>query len=147
MKAAVLDACRSKLLEQLKSIDGSLQNIRNSKSSETKSSAGDKFETGRAMLQLEENNLKQQLAAALCTKQLLDQAGTLPKGDRIALGSLVALDRGLYFVSAGFGKVLVNGRAVYCTSPDSPIGQRLIGKEAGAKFLFNETTFTVLDYV
>ncbi|NJC25048.1 3-oxoacyl-ACP synthase [Neolewinella antarctica] len=147
LKAAVLKECFRRLVAQLTTIESSMNAIRESKSSETKSSAGDKFETGRAMLQLEENNLKQQLAAALGTRQLLTQAERQPTGGTIAIGSLVAMDKGLYFVSAGFGKVSVNGRDVFCTSPESPIGRRLIGKGVGEAFLFNEVRFVVLGFV
>lgn len=147
LKQAVLAECRSKLLAQLSTIDSRLQALRDSKEGETKSSAGDKFETGRAMLQLEENNLKQQLAAAMGTRQLLDQATQQVATETIAIGSLVATNRGIFFLSAGFGKVSVNGRDVFCTSPESPMGKRLIGKTTGDAYLFNETKFTVLGFV
>ena len=147
LKAATIQVCAERLADRLATIASSLESIRGSRASETKSSAGDKFETGRAMLQLEENNLKQQLAAAMETKRLLDQAARAVTGERIGLGALVATNRGLYFVSASFGKVGARGRDVYCISPESPIGNRLIGKIAGDAFLFNETRFQVLGFV
>ena len=144
LKQAILASCRARLTEQLSSIEASLSTLRKSKSNETKSSAGDKFETGRAMLQLEENNLRQQLAAARATEELLTKAERQPTGVEIAIGSLVATDRGLYMLAAGLGKISERGRVVYCVSPGSPIGQRLVGKVTGDRFLFNDTTFTIL---
>ena len=143
LKVAVLARCKERLGEQLQVILNSLQKLRDSKTSETKSSAGDKFETGRAMLQLEENNLRQQLAAVRANEELLDKATRQPESDAAAIGSLVATDRGLYLLAAGLGKVTERGRVVYCVSPASPIGRRLVGKRVGDKFLFNDTTFTI----
>ena len=144
LKNAILEQCKQQLAEQLKVILDSLNKLRESKTSETKSSAGDKFETGRAMLQLEENNLRQQLAAVRANEELLDKAIRQPESTAAAIGSLVATDRGLYLLAAGLGKLTERGRVVYCVSPASPIGQRLVGKIVGGRFLFNETTFTVL---
>ncbi|OAV45014.1 hypothetical protein [Lewinella sp. 4G2] len=147
LKEACLEHCSHLLADQLATLSSSLESIRGSRSSETKSSAGDKFETGRAMLQLEENNLKQQLAAALETRRLLDQAHRSTTGDRIAHGNLVATNRGIYLLAAGFGKIKVKTRDVFCISPGSPIGRRLLGKIAGEAFLFNEVRFQVLGFV
>ena len=144
LKAAVLRQCKERLSEQLTVILDSLDKLRESKSSETKSSAGDKFETGRAMLQLEENNLRQQLAAVKANEELLGKAIRQPASEAAAIGSLVATDKGLYLLAAGLGKLTERGRVVYCVSPASPIGQRLIGKMVGERFLFNDTTFAVL---
>ncbi|MDG1298287.1 MAG: hypothetical protein P8P48_14170, partial [Saprospiraceae bacterium] len=60
-KKEVLDAFLTQLSKRISDIEQNLLNIEQSKAQETKSSAGDKFETGRAMLQAEEDKLFGQL--------------------------------------------------------------------------------------
>lgn len=48
--------------ERLARIQGQIKELETALTSETKSSAGDKHETGRAMIQLEREKLGQQLA-------------------------------------------------------------------------------------
>lgn len=55
--------------------------------------------------------------------------------DAIGLGALVELDGSRYFIgpSAGGTEVLHEGREVMVITPQSPLGQQLIGKHQGAK--------------
>ena len=68
-------------------------------SSETKSSAGDKHETGRAMLQLEMEKAGQQLASVQQMQQTLAKINTLTSSTNIALGSVIKTSSACYFLS------------------------------------------------
>jgi transcription elongation GreA/GreB family factor len=106
-------------------------------SSETKSSAGDKHETGRAMAQLEQEKLSRQL---LETKRLRDglvQINPKERTTKIGFGSLVETNRGYFFVSFGIGTLHVKKAAVICISAGSPIGQQLLHKQAGDRIQLN----------
>lgn len=143
LKLRLLIHCREQTGQRIGGIIDSLAKIEEARNGETKSSAGDKFETGRAMMQMEEAKLNRQLEEALKVRQVLDQINRQHTGGRITAGSLVATNRGNYFLAVGLGKVRLEERVFFCTSLDSPIGRQLLGKTAGETFTFNELEFAV----
>lgn len=143
LKQQLLTHCREQTAQRLAGIADSLAKIEEARDGETKSSAGDKFETGRAMMQMEAAKLKGQLEEAAKVRQVLDQIDPMHTTERIASGSLVATNRGNYFLAVGLGKVRLEGRVFFCTSLDSPIGQQLHGKQPGESFTFNELEFLI----
>jgi transcription elongation GreA/GreB family factor len=113
--------------------------------SETKSSVGDKFETGRAMLQQEQKKADEQLYNAkelLATLQAINADSTLPV---INTGSLVTTDQGNYYIAAAMGKLIVDDKPVYVISLASPLGQVLKGKKAGDSISLNGRAIQIKD--
>jgi len=103
---------------------------------ETKSSSGDKYETGRAMMQLEMEKYNEQLSEALRIKQALSQLILHPAGDTVQNGSLVWTDQGNFFISVSAGQFSIEGKTVFAISAASPIGTVLQGRKAGDQFEF-----------
>ncbi len=111
--------------------------------SETKSSAGDKHETGRAMLQLEMEKASQQLEGihqmnSILAKIKLDTISELAK-----LGSLIITNQATYFLAISAGQITISNNSYYAISPSSPIGKVLLGKKVGDEFVFNGKTITI----
>ncbi len=113
-----------------------MQSAESSKSNQTKSSAGDKFETGRAMMQAEEDRNTVQLANALALKNDLAKVNRFKNSETVVLGSLVSTNKGTYFLSIGIGKVIIDNTTYFAISLESPIGQLLFGKKVGEKVSF-----------
>ncbi len=96
---------------------------------ETKSSAGDKHETSRAMMQIEQEKLGKQI------KEIQEQRTELEKIDiskpsvQIAKGTLIQSDKGILFLSVGLGKIIIDEQTVFAISPQSPLGLKLVGKK------------------
>ncbi len=110
---------------------------------ESKSSAGDKFETTRAILQSEQDRLKAQIINVKADISILKNL-KLTEHETIQLGSIVSTEAGIsYFVSIGLGKIKLNEKVCYAISPVSPIGQLLIGKQAGDLLTFNNKSNTI----
>ena len=105
-----------------------MQAAEDSKNNETKSSAGDKFETSRAMMQGEEERNKIQLAKAFALRQQLAQIDISKTEESVAVGSLVYTNQGNYFLTVGLGKIVLDGTTYFAISLASPIGQLLFGK-------------------
>ena len=98
---------------------------------EGKSSAGDKYETARAMGQLDRDMFARQYEQARQEMQVLDrldQAQTFTTG---ALGALVKTSVGPFWLAVSAGPVTVEGQTVMVVSPRSPAGAALLGKRAG----------------
>ncbi|NIJ44087.1 transcription elongation GreA/GreB family factor [Wenyingzhuangia heitensis] len=135
-----LDIVNGKLLDVQNAIDGYKIDLM----SETKSSAGDKHETGRAMLQLEMEKLGQQHQTILMQKEVLSKI-QVAVSTKIALGSLVVFNGIYYFIATSIGQVKYSKKTVMVVSVNSPIGVLLLGKEKGSKLVFNGKRFVVQD--
>ncbi len=137
LKQELFDLCCASVAQRISTIENSLLQVRESRNSETKSSAGDKYETGRAMLQIEEDNYQRQLHQALLLKNQVQQIDATQSKQVVGPGSLVITSRGRYFVSVALGQVTLEDQVYFCISPTSPMGQRLLGREKGFEFEFN----------
>ena len=143
IKQALYNACQHHVEERIKTIEDRLRVIEESRNNETKSSVGDKYETGRAMMQMEEEKSKVQLFEAVALRQTLKQVDPNKKLEKAELGSLVETNRGSYYFCIGIGKVKQNNKTFYCISMDSPIGQVLRGRRTGESITFNNSTLQI----
>ncbi len=129
-----------------KRIDAAREAIRvaqESANDETKSSAGDKYETGRAMMQLEIEKNATQLEEALKQKKILDSINIEIQPLKIQNGSLVFTDQGNFFLAISVGLVVIEDKSFAVVSAQSPIGSRLIGLKSGDTFSFGNKTYKV----
>ena len=145
MQKVTVVAHLNTLLEQReRSLKAELAATLDARNSDTKSSAGDKHEVGRAMVQQELDQLETQLAKVLVMQQELRSVPLDRAYDRAAFGALVSTDQGRYFIAIGLGAVQVDGEVCYAVSLASPIGQALRDKRAGDLVLFNGKRMTVV---
>jgi hypothetical protein len=125
-----------------KEVQARMADLRSDLNSESKSTSGDKHETGRAMIQMEMENLGKQ---SEIWNQMYSQATTISESDsfRIELGSLFKMDAVWYFVSVSFGKLIIEENMVMCISPTSPLSQTILGISEHSNFVFNQTQRTI----
>lgn len=136
---------KSRLMEQLQVLldnrieetKKSIVAARESRDSDTKSSAGDKYETGREMAQQEVNKLEAQLVKSQAMLRDVEQIDPKTKLAEIGFGSVVVSNQGNYFFSVALGKINLDETSFFCLSLASPIGQVLAGKKAGDAIVFN----------
>ena len=110
---------------------------------ETKSSSGDKYETGRSMMQLEIEKLSTQLAEGLKLKKTLAQINKVGVHQTVQPGSIVYTNNGNFFISIGAGKLNVDGTDFMAISFSSPIGQELFNKKENDAFEFRGKKFII----
>ncbi len=139
--------CQQYVAERITSLQQLLDELQQSLQNETKSSAGDKFETSRAMVQAEQDRAKKQLTEAQNLKA--DLAPILPEKETttIQAGSLVSTPQANYYLAIPAGKVTLDGTLYYLLSPKAPIAQLMLGKQAGEEFTFNGKTLQVVDVI
>ncbi|OZV70890.1 GreA/GreB family elongation factor [Winogradskyella aurantia] len=143
LKQQLYQKCRDFLNERLETIQCTILDIQNSLLSETKSSAGDKHETGRAMLQLEREKAGYQLAEVQKLKELLDRIDPTTINENIALGSIVFTSKFNYFIALSAGEIEINGDVFYAISPSTPIAVLLLSKSMGDTITFRDTNFII----
>ena len=143
-KTALITQLCDQLREKLSTCEEALSSTRAAFASDTKSSAGDKHEVGRAMVQQELDKLEEQRSKLIGLQQELARVPLDRVYDRVALGALVSTDQGTYFIAIGLGAVQVDGEVCYAVSLASPIGQALKDKRAGELVQFNGKRMTVV---
>lgn len=137
LKIGAYQYCVQSVAEKLHKIQLQIKELETALTSETKSSAGDKHETGRAMIQLEREKLGQQLAEVEKTQQLLFKVPKNRDAKTVGLGSLVITDSSIYYLAISAGEYKNTQASVYCISSATPIGKLVFGKSVGDTFLFN----------
>jgi transcription elongation GreA/GreB family factor len=143
IKTELLETCKKFVENRFKTVQEILLSFQNDLQSETKSSAGDKHETGRAMLQLEMEKTSQQLIGIKQMISVLDKIDISKKSKKIHLGSIVFTEKDSYFLSISAGKIILNNEVFYAISTSSPIGKLLLGKQENEQFLFNGNTLKI----
>ena len=131
IKEALLKQCVLFVNDKLAIVETIMTENQKALQQESKSSAGDKHETGRAMIHLEMEKASQQLEVSKKMKETLNRIQLNSVSEKIKLGSLITTDQGVYFLSISAGQLKVAGKSYYAVSPSSPIGALLIGKEKG----------------
>ena len=143
MKNQLLAHCISLMETSVQSIKASMQELVTEAQTDSKSSAGDKHETGRAMMQQAQEHLGKQLQEAELKRSLLYRIEGYSVHQIITEGSLVQTNESIFFLSAPLGKVHLNGQDVFVISLQSPLGKVLLGKKAGESVEFNNRTIQI----
>ncbi|WP_394366290.1 3-oxoacyl-ACP synthase [Spirosoma terrae] len=143
LKGRLMEQCRLYVQQRIDIARKAMEEAQESANSESKSSAGDKYETGRAMAQLERDRHAQQLDGALTLERELSRINVEKEYTTVQPGSLVQTSRGRFFISISAGKLTVDKTDVFAVSPGSPIGVALAGRKAGDTVMFNKLLYEV----
>lgn len=142
-KSSLLDIIKSKLSEKIQTLEKLIAETRAS-SNDTKSSMGDKYETGREMLQQEINNLQIQLNEILKQQDFLKTV--LPKqSDKAEKGAIVKTEKGLFFISVSLGEITCENQKIICISPESPLAKAMYGKQENESFSLNNINQKIIE--
>ena len=147
IKEQILNKIIEIIDERIESTKQAIASARESRDNETKCSSGDKYETGRTMMNFELEKSRVLLNKTLNTKNELSQINLHKKNDRVTLGSLVVATNGNYFIAIGIGKIEVANETIYSISLASPIGKLLNNKKVGDKFEFQGREISITDIV
>lgn len=135
--------CLENINKRMANIEKRLNAMVEARNSETKCVVGDKHETGRTMMHLEEEKSRIQYADTLKIKESLLKLDFEKEFIQVESGSLVITDNGIYFISIGIGKVKFEDNVYYCISQFSPIGEKMIGKKQGDTIEFNNNKILI----
>ena len=143
LKGFVYHKILDELDRKIEVINKAIAIAKDSRNNDTKSSAGDKYETGREMMQIEIEKNEVLLNQTAKQRKELARIDILEKFNKVAFGSLVETDKGTYFISIGIGKVQINDQICYAISLASPIGGLLRNKAVGDEIQFQGRTFSI----
>ena len=137
MKNKLINHLKQIIEEKINILNADISSLIESRNNDTKSSAGDKYETGREMTQIELNKLEAQLVKTKLILSDLIKAESIKTNTSIDFGALVYTNKENYFLSIPFGKVEVENEKFFAISLASPIGSLLKGKKKGDIISFN----------
>jgi hypothetical protein len=146
-KQQIVEICNSFLENKINSLNSIIYEISESSNSESKSSAGDKHETSKAMMQLEIEKLGNQLKEAEFQLVEFNKIDFFKAYSFISLGSLVETNRGLFLIASSIGKISVNDKNIFVISSKSPLATAMIGKKINDAFSFNQIDYTIINLI
>ncbi len=123
------------------------QFITDSANNESKSSAGDKHETGRAMAQIEQEKAAKQLNEAIELKKLVLSIKPNLSTNSVSVGNVVITDQGNFYISIPAGKLIVDGVAYFAISAHSPMGKELLNKKAGDTLTILQKNYLIKEII
>lgn len=145
LRQQLVQTCKEYALSKTGFLHKAIDNLEKDLQEETKSSAGDKYETSREMLTAEINKLGRQLAQYKKFFELLQQIENRPAPAKIGVGSVVKTSQFNYFIAIPVGKLAVKKQTFYGVGFQSPIAQNLLGKSEKESFTFKGNSYTILE--
>lgn len=142
-KIALQQHCLNIVAEKLKSTKEEMNLTKEASFEETKSSAGDKFETGREMMQQEADKFTRQIEELNKIYRLIDTLNLSKSSEKIEAGSIVKTNLNTFFISASLGLVDFQGQKLMLISAISPLASALLDKKSGEQITFNSRTYTI----
>ncbi|RVU00468.1 3-oxoacyl-ACP synthase [Mucilaginibacter limnophilus] len=143
LKQQLYNACQQYVQSRLTAAQEAIDAAQQAANEETKSSAGDKYETGRAMAQLESDRNKAQLNEANKLKVALNNIPLSQTKEAADAGSVVITSNGKFYISISAGTLSINNEAYFAVSLASPVGLQLKGKKAGDSFMLNGRNYLI----
>ena len=144
-KAELYKRCSEYVEQRIRNAEEAIAGLKESAGSETKSSAGDKHETGRAMMQIEQEKNAKQLSESRELKNLLVRVHPAMYSAIVNAGSLVITDKGRFYISISAGKIELNGEEYFAIAPDAPLAKLFRGKSIGESVVFRDQSYRILD--
>jgi transcription elongation GreA/GreB family factor len=138
LKHQLLKYCEQFVEARIASYQNSIHNTQQASNEESKSSAGDKFETSRAMMHIENEQNQKLLSEALQLKIPLSKINPHHVSTQVELGSLVITEQAQYFIAISIGLVKMEQANIFIISPSSPIAQSLMHKKVNDTFTFQQ---------
>lgn len=133
----------TQLKNQMAQIRQQIETLSQDASENAKSSAGDKHETDLAMVHLEQEQLSKKLGQLLDNQQTWKQIDFENNSQIIKQGSFVKTNLGWLLIAIALPIYKFKNETVISISPQSPLGNLLIGKQKNETFDFNGKTITI----
>jgi transcription elongation GreA/GreB family factor len=142
-KIELLSFCIARMDDSIQGLKLSMQELFADAESDSKSTAGDKHETGRAMMQLAAEQLGKQLQEAEIKRNMLLKTEVKSIHTSIKEGSLVETEEATYFISAAIGKIEFQSKHIAVISTQAPLSRLLLGKKSGDVITFQHRSIHI----
>ena len=135
-KVALKNHCISLLQQRIQQNQLAIDHAQESANQEEKSSAGDKYETSRAMSHREKDMYARQMEENKKALASLISIDCNCICEKISPGCLVNCGDHLFFIATGLGKISFRGKDVFILSQNAPLVKLLLHKKKADRFPF-----------
>lgn len=146
LKSTLFNSCVQYAERRIATAREAFNTAQQASNEESKSTAGDKHDTSRAMMQIEAEQAAKQLTEA---EKLKDELGRLDLSEKsdVMLGSVVKTSSGNYFVAISAGKIEAGTEIYFAVSISSPIAQAMKGLKKNDKYVFNGKSVSITEVI
>ncbi|MFT3826346.1 MAG: hypothetical protein QM731_20655 [Chitinophagaceae bacterium] len=145
LKTSLKQYCQSVIEQRIAASKAIINNAQEAANNEEKSSAGDKYETARAMSHLEKDMHTRQLAEHLKDLAALNVIDATILHTEVTTGAYIDCTDISFFIAAGLGKQQVDGKTIWILSPQAPLLKQLLHKKTGDSFTFSNRQAIIAD--
>lgn len=142
-KQKLIQACSNYLKDKINSLNTIINEVTESSNLESKSSAGDKHETSKAMMQLEIEKLGTQLKEAEGQLAEFEKINFNKNFQSIEQGCLVKTNKGYFLIAGSIGKITIDDDIVFVISSKSPLAIAFNTKQQNDIVSFNGTDYII----
>lgn len=142
-KSTILKLVTEQLQSKINTIQSEYNVYLESAANETKSTAGDKHDTSKSMMQLEQEKLTGQLQQLKLQKKTLEIIDPWKEQKAVQLGSYIETNHGNFFISISSKPVEIENKIINCISIQSPLGKLLQGKAEKAVFQLMDKQYQI----
>jgi transcription elongation GreA/GreB family factor len=129
--------CEQVINQRIAATKEAMDNAQSAANNEEKSSAGDKYETSRAMNHLEKDMHAKQLMNHLQELSALSTVNVQNNYTSPVKGAVIKCQHISFFIAAGLGKQIIDKVPVVFLSPTSPLAKSMTNKKIGDVIIFN----------
>lgn len=144
-KQEILLHIRDVLRRKQEELQHQINDLADGIANDTKSSAGDKYETARSMSQQEMDKLSVQLQEVQRQTARIPQLEAVIQTENVVSGALVETDNGLFYLGLPLGMLTICDRSVFCISPSAPLAAAMLGKKSQEIVTFNGRSIKILE--
>lgn len=142
-KPELLEKVRQTLGEKKDALQLMILDLQAGLANDTKSSAGDKYETSREMSNQELEKIGIQLHETNRQLALLKQLEQVTASSAVVTGSLVTASNGMFLIGIPAGTISIEETTVFCVSANAPLAQAFLHKKAGESFMYKGNTLLI----
>jgi len=139
----LLDHVEANFKQLKSSIQEEIKTLNLEIASETKSSAGDKFETSRELMNQSLNQLQSNLNSILEKINAIEQIKKVSLSDRIGFGSLVFTETKTFLFGIAHGSFNFQDNTIYLLSLNSPLAKAFVGKRVNDIIGFHSAKYLI----
>lgn len=143
IKELLLKSCLDFIDKRIELESSAIDRAKKEAAGEEKNSAGDKYETGRAMMHLEQEKYARQLQKAIDLKKSLLQIDIKKNYSTPQPGALVFTNIENFFFAVSTDEIEIDGKEYLPLSFASPLGQAFSGAKSGETVSFRGVDYLI----
>ena len=143
MKQQIIQHYNHYLNDRINSLREIIVDLTEDSLNDAKGSAGDKHETGLAMMHLEQEKLNRKLLEVIDTQNKFLKIDYSLVSNQIILGSLIETNDTYFLMAVALPKIEIEGKPVFGMSPQSPLGELFMGKKESDFVMFNNVKYSI----